>query len=488
MSRDSMKRLTPQLRGTSIRTRLMLAYVGLLLLGFAALTLIAGSQIAQAARADYEQRLLNDVQLVRQGLNALITSDTASSNDLITLINEYEAHLNGTIKLYDTDDDDDGHDRPDPNRGGFREMPEMETAIRDGTVVVERIDDRGRPALYTAATLGTSPKDGHPFGIVQLSVPLDNLQALIGQRWLLLLSVFIVVLSVTVIAALLMARSIIRPLYSLREAALQLARGDLNHRVASPGADEIGDVARAFNQMAKRVQAMIEEQRAYASNASHELRTPLTTIRLRSEALRYDEDLEQELLRQYVREIDEEAQRMSGLIDDLTLLSRFDAGHAERGHDQIDLRQFANSLYQRFRSQLEAQQLTLTLDIPADLPPITGSLNHLTVVFRNLIDNAIKYTPQGGAITWHMMDEGEGVRHIIQDTGQGVDADQLPHLFERFYRADKAHSRDIPGHGLGLAIVKSIVEMYGGTIEMTSAGKNKGTTVTLFLPRAPQHP
>ncbi|HEX2621817.1 MAG TPA: ATP-binding protein, partial [Phototrophicaceae bacterium] len=123
-----------------------------------------------------------------------------------------------------------------------------------------------------------------------------------------------------------------------------------------------------------------------------------------------------------------------------------------------------------------------------DLPPVLASLNHLTVVFRNLLDNAIKYTPEGGQITWSINADRDGIRHVIQDTGRGIEPDQLPHLFERFYRADKARSRDIPGTGLGLAIVKSIVDAYGGTISIESAGIGKGSSVTVCLPLSPSAP
>ncbi len=479
-------RLWTRFQGTSIRARLLFVYLGLLLIGFGALTVVAGKQTAQAARADFEQRLMNEVRLLGQGLSELLYpryGDRAEvpPEALEALIDEYERQLNASITLYTQPE----HTNFPPNRE-FRDAPELETAMRDGLVVVERLDEQGHPALFTGIALGSPPREGGPgsMTLVQVSMPLDNLQSVILERWLLLIVVLLAVLAVTAAAALLTARSIIRPLYQLRDAAVRLSHGDLDYRVQSPGTDEIGEVGRAFNQMAKRVQNMVEEQRAYASNASHELRTPLTTIRLRSEALRYDDGLESSIMQQYIREIDEEAQRMSSLLDDLTLLSRFDAGRAERGHDQIDMHQFANSLVQRFRPQLEANQLRFSLDLAADLPPVFASINHLTVVFRNLIENALKYTPSGGAITWSMRCESNGIRHTIHDTGHGIETDHLPHLFERFYRADKARSRDIPGYGLGLAIVKSIIEMYGGSIAVTSDGKDRGTTISVFLPSA----
>jgi two-component system sensor histidine kinase BaeS len=134
-------------------------------------------------------------------------------------------------------------------------------------------------------------------------------------------------------------------------------------------------------------------------------------------------------------------------------------------------------------NQAGDHQITLTLESAVDRPvTVNGSLNHLTVLFRNLLENAIKYTPSGGQITWRIFVEGENVMFAVQDTGQGIAPEQLPHVFERFYRADKSHSRSIPGTGLGLTLAKSIVEAYGGRIEITSPGIGLGTTVTISWP------
>lgn len=487
MKRAPLLRIMTRLHHTSIRTRLLLAYAGLLLVGFAALTLVAGSQIALAARADYEQRLLNEVQLVRQGLSALIPAgqrEFEPSESTLELITEYETHLNGTIYLYGMND----HENLLLPRSSFRDAPEIEAAIRGGLVVVERKDEQGRPALFTAALLGNLIRGGFTGLVVQVSVPLDNLQALILQRWLLLLLVFVGIFGVTVAAALWVARSIIRPLYRLRDSAVRLSQGDLAYRVTGIGDDEIGAVGKAFNEMAAQVQGMLEEQRAFASNTSHELRTPLTTIRLRSEALRYDDTLDQETNAQYIVEIDEEVKRLSALVEDLTLLSRFDAGRAELGQSEIDMVRLAVSLIQQHQAHADAHGLALTLAAPDTIIPIHGSLNHLLIVFRNLLENAIKYTPRGGQVTWTIKAEAGGVCSVIQDTGLGIAPANMEHVFERFFRADKARARDVPGTGLGLSLVKSIVDAYGGSVKIESPGLHQGTTATVFLPYRPAPP
>ena len=274
-------------------------------------------------------------------------------------------------------------------------------------------------------------------------------------------------------------------LENLRDSAIRLSQGELSHRVTEQRQDEIGAVAQAFNQMATRVQAMIEEQRAFASNTSHELRTPLTTMRLRTEALRFDKELDPATIRQYAGELDDELVRLSALVDDLVLLSRFDARRAEIGQEQIDLTRFAHSLIQSMSQQARSDEISLALDAGHDEPlVVNASLNHLTVLFRNLLDNAIKYTPSGGVVTWRLRRDGDKAILSVTDTGQGIAPEYLPHIFERFYRADRARSRSIPGTGLGLALAQSIIETYGASISAESPGSGRGTTITVRWPLA----
>jgi len=262
---------------------------------------------------------------------------------------------------------------------------------------------------------------------------------------------------------------------------LRLAGGDLDHRIEAPGQDEIGQLGQAFNHLAAQVQAMIDEQRAFASNASHELRTPLAAVRVRSEALRGG-GLDESTARQYAAEIDDEAARLGRLVEDLILLYRFDSGRVELGREVIEPARFARDTARGLEEVCQARRLTLSVDVPDDLPPIHASLGHLRVVFRNLLDNAIKYTPDGGSITWRMAVEGGALVSTVADSGQGISADDLPHIFERFFRGDKAHTRAVSGVGLGLSLVSSVVRFYGGRIALDSAGPGRGTTVRVTWP------
>jgi signal transduction histidine kinase len=138
---------------------------------------------------------------------------------------------------------------------------------------------------------------------------------------------------------------------------------------------------------------------------------------------------------------------------------------------------------QSFTAQADEKGITLQFDNQLDHPvQIEASLNHLIILFRNLLDNAIKYTPTGGTVVWRIAVTGEQAICTVQDTGSGIAPEHLPRLYERFYRADKARSRNVQGIGLGLALVKTIVESYAGRIEITSQGVGEGTTVTTYWP------
>jgi signal transduction histidine kinase len=486
--------IMPLLNFTSIRTRLLVVYVGIILLGFSGLTVIAGGQITAGVRADYSQRLENEVRLIAQALTAPVTAYSngdIDEDELNEALKDYETRVDGKLALFPLNDGPPGGNYGNggnygpPPRMSFYNKPELETALRGETVLVERKNDSGDNALCTASPVMVN---GKPKVLLQLEVPTYIVQGIVLQRWAGLGLGFGLLTTLALTAALWLSRSIIHPLYQLRESAVRLSQGNLSHRVSSTRKDEIGEVARAFNEMATQVQSMLEEQRAFASNTSHELRTPLTAIRLRTEALRHDTTLDDSTAQRYIAEIDDEIADLSNLVQDLTLLSRFDAGRAELGQDQIDFVRLAANLRQQIAAQAEEKDIVVSLALPAEPVLVNASLSHLTVVFRNLLDNALKYTPPGGKITWTIREAGGSVHHTIRDTGHGIAPQHLPHVYERFYRGDKARSRETPGTGLGLALVKSVVEAYGGQIKIDSEGIGKGTTVSVDWPLSPTSP
>ena len=467
----------------SLRTRILLALTGLILIGFAALTAFAGQQVSAGTTSDFKDRMIEQALLIARGLKEPVehlADGETSATTLETTLQEYATQFGIEVALLK------GNGRswvgqPVSSTLDSENAPEVAAASTGQTSENTRQAPSGQSTVYTAAPIY---EDGSIIGIVHLASPLSDAQSLIWQRWSILIVGFLIFAGLAIIVSLWLSDSLTRPLAQLRQSALQIAQGDFSQRLPEDRQDEIGQLAHSFNHMTAQVEAMIEEQRTFAGNASHELRTPLTTIRLRSEALR-DSNLDEQTTRQYIVEIDDEAARLSGLIEDLILISRLDSGRLETGHEEIDPIRFVRRLAQEFEPALAEKQLQLNQYLPDQLPAVQASLSHLQVVFRNILTNTIKYTPAGGSISWSVTASDTYFHSTLTDTGQGLSPEDLDHLFERFYRADKAHARDIPGVGLGLSLVKMIVEFYGGTIEISSPGINQGTTVVIQWPYKP---
>ena len=469
----------------SLRTRLMLAYAGLLLIGFVGLGLLAGQQISAGTEADYEDRLVEQVSLVAQGMAGPVEEyleGEMRETSVVQLLTNYATQFDREINLVWPDGtiwlNNDGVVTSNEN---IATDPEVIAALNQEVVSDTRPDGDSGETVYAAAPI---IYEGQTLAVVRISDATGKVQRIVAQRWgtLGIGVAFLALISLGV--SLWLAASLIRPLTHLRTSAQRIAAGDFSQTIPTTRQDEIGVLATSFNHMAAQVQAMIEEQRTFAGNAAHELRTPLTTIRLRTEALRY-ETVDSNTAKQYIIEMDNEVKRLGNLIQDLMLLSRIDAGRLAPGQEQIDPIRLAQQLHREFLPTAKDEQIGLTLETPDTLPSVTAGLNHLQMVFRNLLSNALKYTPTGGNITWQLQQANNGLQATMMDTGQGIAADDLPHLFDRFYRADKARSRQISGTGLGLSLVRSIIQFYGGHIAIESAGLGQGTTVIVWWPLQP---
>lgn len=239
----------------------------------------------------------------------------------------------------------------------------------------------------------------------------------------------------------------------------------------------------------------------FVANVSHELRTPLTAIKGYAETLLNGALNNPEIAQRFLTIIDRHSERLSRLIDDLLTLSHLELGTAELRWEEIVCADLVNEVFEIVKDKAERGGVTLTRECPADLPPLVGDGDRLHQVLINLIDNAIKYTPTGGTVTVTAKIvrgprsevrgpneseietelEGEWIDVTVADTGCGIPEVEIPRLTQRFYRVDKARSRELGGTGLGLAIVKHIVQAHGGSLRIESQ-VNQGTTVHLLLP------
>ena len=217
----------------------------------------------------------------------------------------------------------------------------------------------------------------------------------------------------------------------------------------------------------------------FVANVSHELRTPLTAIKGYVEALRDDPKIELPQRHRFLEIIETHTDRLNLIITDLLLLSKIESGQIPLKQEPVELALLINRTLGLLSHQIDRKQHKIVLDIPARLPPVLGDEERLGQVFSNLLDNAVKYTPDKGTLTIIAVLNDTMIEVGIEDTGIGIPPKDLSRIFERFYRVDKARSRELGGTGLGLAIVKHLVEAHGGTVSVQSAGKGSRFTVRL---------
>ena len=226
-----------------------------------------------------------------------------------------------------------------------------------------------------------------------------------------------------------------------------------------------------------------DSRREFVANVSHELRTPLTNVRGYAETLMSADDIDRDIQMRFLGVISSEADRMTRIVKDLLTLTRLDYNRMEMHMQPMDLRELGQKAAAAMEGQAKSQGLTLICDLPEEMPAVTGDPERIQQVIINIITNAIKYNKPQGSIAITGGVEAEQVFLRVEDTGIGVPKADLERLFERFYRVDKARSRESGGTGLGLAIAKQIVESHGGRIGFDSE-YGKGSIVTLYLPKA----
>lgn len=278
--------------------------------------------------------------------------------------------------------------------------------------------------------------------------------------------------------------SIFRPLFRITQATEHMARGDYSARADVRGQGEIARLAGSFNRMAEQVQTTHQLLRDFVANVSHDLRTPLTMIAGFSQAL-LDGTAHADEVEVSATIIHEEAGKMQHLVDDLLQLTRLESGLFTLERHPVDVQTFLNDVvYRVTHSHGEGEMATIQSQVPGDLPPMDVDAERLERVMRNLLENALRYTPRAGTVTVRAETAEPGwIEIAVSDTGVGIPREDQARIFERFFRSDKSRER-MGGHsGLGLAIVREIIEAHGGTVTVESE-VGQGTTFRLTVPEA----
>ncbi len=272
---------------------------------------------------------------------------------------------------------------------------------------------------------------------------------------------------------------IVSPVQRLTSAAQKISAGDLSQRIPTQSQDEIGTLATAFNQMADSLGRHEELRRNLIADVAHELRTPLTVIQGNLEAML---DGVLPTSPQEIATLRDETSLLTRLVADLRLLSLAEAGQLKLEKAKTDPAELVTRAIEPFRLQAQSGQVELNQDIAPNLPQIEVDIDRITQVIRNLLSNSLRHTPVGGQVTVaSRLDKTRGLLVTVADTGEGILPDDLPYVFDRFYRADKSRSRQSGGSGIGLAIVKQLVEAHGGKVWAESQ-VGVGSTFGFIIP------
>ncbi|MDW8405637.1 sensor histidine kinase [Chloroflexus sp.] len=336
---------------------------------------------------------------------------------------------------------------------------------------------------FAPLTLGSAAAETGQLGPGTTSAAIElqeQVQSVIQQA--LLISGF-AALAAAVVVSLFVSRRIVEPIQTLSHVSRRLAQGFYRERTSVQADDEIAQLAQSVNQLADALDQTERRRLALLADVTHELRTPLATIG------GYMEGLVDGVVAANPATFNlilRETRRLQRLIEDLELLSRVEAGQLPVVARAIDLRPVLEAQITQFEPLFSSNQVNLCLDAPEQLPQVWADPDRVAQVLINILANAYRYTPSGGTVTVQARADDHEVRVAVIDTGIGIAAEHLPHLFERFYRVDKSRARNSGGSGIGLAIARHLIYTQGGEIWAESDGIGKGSRFIFTLPLAPQ--
>ncbi len=358
-------------------------------------------------------------------------------------------------------------------------VPHIDTLVAEAlgghaSFLTARTGNGQEVRLYAASFSGTSG-----IGAIVVGRSTEGVTDVLGNFETILIIAALATLALAGGGGFFMARRVLKPVERIRQTAQEIEESDLSRRIKVAGKDELGRLASTLNQMIGRLEAAFSRQRQFTADASHELRTPLAIVQAES-TLALRKKRTQDDYRRSLELISQEAGHMSAIVGKLLYLARIDAGKDQMNFERINLKELLTDLSSDIEVLAREKGIEFKLAPLEDLT-VEGDRVKLEQLFLNLLENAIRYTPSGGSISASIVREDKTAVITVKDTGIGISKEHISHLFERFYRVDKARSRAEGGAGLGLSICKYIAEVHKGKIEVESQ-LGKGSTFSVSLP------
>ncbi len=360
------------------------------------------------------------------------------------------------------------------------EIPQIDT-LTDEALGGESLYTTSEAASGQEIRLYVTPVEAEPaiHAVAVVGRSMDELKSVLRGFRRNLIFAALAMIGLASAGGLFLAKRAFKPVEQITRTAQGIEESDLSRRIEVNSEDELGRLASTLNQMIGRLERAFSRQRQFTADASHELRTPLSVIKAESTLALRKKRAESDY-RKSLELISREVSRMSTLVDRLLFLARSDAGRGQLNFEEVNLKELLSDLAQEVEVLCQEKRLQFKLG-PLENLIVRGDKLELKQLFFNLLDNAIKYTPSGGIVSVSAVRKGESAVIAIRDSGIGIPEEHIPHIFERFYRVDKARSRAEGGAGLGLSICQQVAQVQGGKIEVDSR-VGEGSTFSVFLP------
>ena len=471
----------------SIRGKILLAFFLIVGVSFA---VAATNLTTLVSRFLFDQRSREDrITAEKLAVSAASPFESVSAEELNRMLEENAASLDGRIMLLDADGKVQ-YDSFQRMCGVRLEVPEVLQVLvggereaygthTPGRAVVERMSGEAG-ADYVAYSVceitGAAGRLGAVLYVSRVQGMMDSLRDVTWQ----LVGVFLAITAGALALAMVLSQVLTKPITTLSTTMRKMGRGDLSVRVPVSGSGELRELAENYNTMAAQLESLDKTRDQFVSNASHELKTPLTTMKIMLESLIYQPDMPEDLRQEFMGDMNHEIDRLTGIVTDLLTLTRMDSGEARAKREPVDMTELTRETARMLQPAADQHGHTLTTEAEEGIILI-GDQGRLSQILYNLTDNAIKYTPDGGRVSLTLRREGKDIVWRVRDNGVGIPREDQDHIFERFYRVDKARGRDTGGTGLGLSIVHQLVTLEGGTIAVNSE-PGKGSEFIVRFP------
>lgn len=470
---------------SSLANQLLFTYLLVITIALFAVSLWALFMIKTESINDLHNSLeVEAVNLALEIDNDLALDSIEARNRIKAAVDRHASKLNVSMTVVDSD----GHVLADSSANVISESGENisnESEINDALAGILGTYTRRSPTTHTNWFYVAYPvrSAGNTAGVIRAGVSLTGIEQRLRHDLIVFLEIIVATGVVTILISLWLAKRVNRPVREMSAMAKKIAlSGDFSEYVPVVRRDEIGELGLSFNQMIGRLREQERLRQEFIANASHELKTPTMAIGSVVEALQAGAAEDKGLRTQFLASLGKLVERQSSLLNDLLDITRLDGGSERVFQDKVNLTQLINDVVEQIRPQAQKKSLVINIEVNADGMIISGNTIQLQRALVNILTNAVNFSPLDAAIAVSATSsDAQHVQIKIQDAGPGIDPADLPHIFERFYRADKARSRASGGTGLGLAITREIIARHHGTVEVESS-LGKGATFTVNLP------